>query len=66
MVFGLRRLGTGVMVIALLWLAIALTIWLFARVDAVAGWLMAPYLVWVSYAAALNVAVWRMNPARLA
>lgn len=27
-----------------------------------AGWLFVPYLVWVSYASALNFAIWRMNP----
>ena len=26
-----------------------------------AGWMLLPYLVWVSYAAALNFSIWRMN-----
>jgi translocator protein len=62
-VFGLRRLGTGVLVIGLLWIAVALTGWLFWQAVPLAGWLMLPYLIWVSYAGALNLAVWRMNPA---
>lgn len=45
----------------MLWTAILVTVVLFLRVSATAGWLMAPYLVSVSYAAALNFAIWRMN-----
>jgi translocator protein len=60
-VFGLRRLGTGLMVIALLWVAVAATAWMFVEVRPVAGWLMLPYLVWVSFAAVLNFALWWLN-----
>lgn len=61
--FGLRRLGAAMVVIAFLWVAVALTTWTFWQVAPLAGWLMAPYLFWVSYAGALNFALWRMNPA---
>jgi tryptophan-rich sensory protein len=47
--------------IVLLWLAIAATLWSFARIRGWAALLLAPYLVWVSFAAALNLAIWRMN-----
>jgi translocator protein len=60
--FGLRRLGAALVVISFLWLAVALTTAVFLYVDAVAGYLMVPYLVWVSYAGALNAALWRANP----
>lgn len=59
--FGLRSPGAALAEIAVLWAAIAGTIVLFARIDRWAGWLMAPYLAWVSFAAALNWAVWRLN-----
>jgi tryptophan-rich sensory protein len=59
--FGLRRPGAGFAVITVLWVAVALTTWTFWRVDVLAGALMTPYLVWVSYAAALNLAIWRLN-----
>lgn len=59
--FGLHRLGLAVIVIAALWLAIAATIRAFAAVDRRAAWLLVPYLAWVSYASALNVAIWQMN-----
>jgi benzodiazapine receptor len=60
--FGLRRMREGFVVIVGLWLAVAATTAAFAQVDAVAGLAMLPYLVWVSVAAALNLAVWRLNP----
>jgi benzodiazapine receptor len=47
--------------IGLLWLAIALTIAVFARVDWIAAVLMAPYLLWVSFASVLNGAIARLN-----
>lgn len=33
------------------------------RVDRTAGWMMAPYLAWTSFAAALNADIVRRNPA---
>jgi len=59
--FGLRRLGAAMVVIVFLWISVALTTLTFWQVAPLAGWLMAPYLVWVSYAGALNFALWRMN-----
>ncbi|MDA1314761.1 MAG: tryptophan-rich sensory protein [Acidobacteria bacterium] len=59
--FWLRVPGIAFFEIWVLWTAILVTVVLFFRVSATAGWLMAPYLVWVSYAAALNFAIWRMN-----
>ncbi len=59
--FGLRSPGLGLIVIALLIAAIALTIRRFAPLDRPAAWLLAPYLAWVSYASALNLAIWWLN-----
>jgi len=59
--FGLRNPGLALVDIALLLLAIAATILAFRRASAAAAWLLAPYLAWASYAAALNAAIWRMN-----
>lgn len=57
--FGLRRM---VAALVALWLAVAATTVTFLGIDGWAGALFLPYLVWVSYAAALNFAIWRMNP----
>jgi tryptophan-rich sensory protein len=37
----------------------------FWRVRPLAGVLLAPYLAWVSFASALTLAVWRLNPSLL-
>jgi translocator protein len=59
--FGARRIGASLYVIGGLWAAIlAYMVWT-ARVSRVAAWLFAPYLAWVSFAAALNFRIWRMN-----
>lgn len=60
--FGFRLLGLGALEIVLMWAAIAANLVLFIQVNAVAGLLLAPYLLWVSFASALNIAVWRLNP----
>lgn len=59
--FGLRRPDLALLEIVALWLAILATLVAFARVRPLAGWLMAPYLLWVTFAAALNFALWRLN-----
>jgi translocator protein len=51
-------------VLALLGVLVA-TIVAFARIRALAAWLLVPYVAWVSFAAALNFAVWQRNPALL-
>lgn len=60
------RLGAMALAeIALLWLLIAATIYLFWRLHRLAALLLVPYLAWVSFAAALNFSLWRLNPAVL-
>ncbi len=44
-----------------LWITIVLTSVLFYQITRPAAWLMIPYLLWVSFAAVLNFAVWRLN-----
>jgi len=60
--FGLHRLGAAFVEIVLLWASIAATIVFFQPIDALAAWLLVPYLAWVSFAATLNFAIWRLNP----
>ena len=45
----------------ILWILIIFTIWRFFNVNTVAAWLMVPYLLWVTFAAYLNIAVAIMN-----
>jgi len=60
--FGARNTGAGLFVMVALWLAIIWTIREFLPVRALAAWLLAPYVIWVSFAMALNLSVWRLNP----
>jgi len=48
--------------IVLLLVLIAVNIVLFWRVSAWAGLLLVPYFLWVSFASALNFAMWQLNP----
>ena len=59
--FGLHRPGAAFADIIALWGLILATLLTFWRVSAPAGVLMAPYLAWVTFAAALNFSVWRLN-----
>jgi tryptophan-rich sensory protein len=59
--FGLRSPIAGVVVISVLWIAIVLTIVRFFAISVAAGLLLVPYIVWVSFAAALNFAVAALN-----
>lgn len=59
--FGLRQPGWALAEIVVLWIAIAATMIAFAQRSRWAGWLLAPYLAWVSFAGVLNFAIWQLN-----
>ena len=59
--FGAHLPGVAFGEIVLLWLAVAATLVAFWRVKKAAGLLLVPYLAWVSFAAALNFTIWRLN-----
>jgi tryptophan-rich sensory protein len=59
--FGLRSPGLALVEIVILWIAIVATLVAFARFSRTASWLMAPYLVWVTFATLLNFSIWRLN-----
>jgi benzodiazapine receptor len=59
--FAWHRLGWAFAEIAVLWVVLAATTIAFFAHSRVAGWLMTPYLAWVSFASYLNFAIWRLN-----
>ncbi len=59
--FGLHRPDLALIDIVALWLAILGTMRAFARVTPASAYLLVPYLLWVSYATALNAAIWQLN-----
>lgn len=60
--FGLHRIDLALAEIVILWLSIAATLVAFHAVRPLAAVLLVPYLAWVTYATALNFAIWRLNP----
>jgi tryptophan-rich sensory protein len=60
--FRLHRPDWALLEVGLLWLSIVLLMTTLWRGTRLGTWLLSPYLVWVSYAAALNLAVVRLNP----
>lgn len=63
--FGWHRGALAFADILLLWVLIIATLIAFWRVRVLAGALLVPYLLWVSFASALNYAVWQLNPQSL-
>ncbi len=59
--FGLRRPDLAMIDIVALWLLLVLALVRFWRADRIAAALWTPYVVWVTFATALNAAIWRMN-----
>ncbi|GAB5448994.1 tryptophan-rich sensory protein TspO [Gymnodinialimonas sp.] len=64
--FGMERIKAGALVLVFLWISVAGSMWTFFQHDTLAGFLMVPYLVWVTIAGALNFSVWSRNPAEAA
>jgi benzodiazapine receptor len=59
--FGLQSPFLGFLVIIILWLLILITLVKFWKIRSLAGVLFIPYIIWVSFAAVLNFAVWQLN-----
>jgi len=59
--FGLERPDlAAVEILVLLGVILALAA-AFFRIHRLAGWLLVPYIAWVSFASVLNIALWRLN-----
>lgn len=59
--FGSRRPWLAFAEIVVLWLAVAATVAIFASLVPVAGLLLVPYWLWVTFAAYLNLGICRLN-----
>lgn len=59
--FNAGAYGFALLWLLLLWVLIAVMIFLFCKVDRLAALLQIPYLLWVTFAAYLNYAVWQLN-----
>ena len=59
--FGFQNPGFAFAEIIVLWFFIIWNIFMFRKFSSNAAWLLAPYLLWVSFAAYLNFSIWRLN-----
>lgn len=59
--FGLRSPSWALLEIVVLWVMILLTMVQFYRLNTIAGLLFVPYQLWVTFATALNAAIWWLN-----
>ena len=59
--FGLHRPALAFADLMLLWLALLGTVVTFWKARPLAGALLLPYLAWVTFAGALNFAIWQLN-----
>ncbi len=59
--FNAQAYGLALLWILLLWAAVLLMILQMRRVDILAAWLQIPYLIWLTFAAYLNIGIWLLN-----
>ena len=59
--FNLQAFGFAFLWLIALWVLILLMILSFRKVDQPTAWLQVPYLLWVTFAAYLNLGVWLLN-----
>jgi tryptophan-rich sensory protein len=60
--FAWNRGALSFLDIAVLWATIVVTLICFWRITLLAGLLLVPYLVWVTFASALSYQIWQLNP----
>ncbi len=59
--FGLQQVGLALIEIVALWSTLLITIVKFGRIRRDAAGLLLPYLLWTTFATALNAAIWWLN-----
>ena len=60
--FGAKAIGAGLITIVVLDVLVIGTIYAAWKVDRFAAALLLPYLLWIGYATALSVEIFRLNP----
>lgn len=59
--FNTQRFGFAALWLLLLWVLVLWMLLTFRKTDHAAAWLQLPYLLWLTFAAWLNISVWLLN-----
>lgn len=59
--FGLHQIFAAFVVIVVLWVTLIIVMKRFLAIDSRASWILFPYLIWLSFATLLNLAIWWLN-----
>jgi len=59
--FGLKNLGLALLIIIVLWLCLVVLIRWFYKISRTSAYLLVPYLLWISFAGLLNLAILILN-----
>lgn len=59
--FGMRSIIGGAFEISILWILILTNIIIFFRISKIAGYLLIPYFLWISFASILNFSLYFLN-----
>ena len=59
--FGLKKIKIGMVIMSLLWMSTLSLIISIFFIDVFTGWIILPYMFWVTYAAALNLSLLMKN-----
>lgn len=59
--FYFKQIHIAVIVISILWILILYMIAFFKKLNTTAAFMQLPYLLWVSFATVLNIAIWQLN-----
>ncbi|AEO48801.1 TspO/MBR family protein [Rhodospirillum rubrum] len=59
--FGAKRIDLALLEVSFLWISVIELILAFLPIHPLAGYLLIPYALWVSFAAFLNLVIYRLN-----
>ena len=60
--FGLNNMWLGLIILLTMVVTLVVIVKNFYKIDKMAAYLLAPYLLWISFASLLNYSIWRLNP----
>eukprot|EP00244_Chara_vulgaris_P013911 TRINITY_DN833_c0_g1_i1.p1 TRINITY_DN833_c0_g1~~TRINITY_DN833_c0_g1_i1.p1 ORF type:complete len:176 (+),score=21.95 TRINITY_DN833_c0_g1_i1:596-1123(+) len=63
--FGLHQVGWALVEILILWTSVLACIVSFYKVDPIAGYLLFPYIMWLTLASLLNYSIWAELPLKV-